>query len=134
MDDPGPGTHHLDVAGSRSALVAKAVLMGDRASADKGDNFHVVMRVGRKAALRRDGIIIPDPDRAPAHPGRFVIRRETEMVASIKPAVVRVAKTGKRPNFNHLCYPHRRSVNAGTSSRWEMGELFQPCSPWPSAR
>ena len=115
-------------------LIAKAVLMRDRASTDKGDNFHVVERVGRKAALRRDGIVIPHPDCAPGHAGRIMIGSETEMVAGIKPAVVCVAETGKRSNFNHLCYPPRRSVNAGISGRWEMGELFQPCSPWPSAR
>src|SRR5205085_7581991 len=44
MADAGAGTHHLDVAGLGAALVAEAVLMGDRTFSDVGDDLHVGVR------------------------------------------------------------------------------------------
>ena len=51
--DAGAGAHDLDVAGLGAALVAQAVLVGDRALADVGDDLHVGVRVRREAGVRR---------------------------------------------------------------------------------
>lgn len=134
MDDAGPCAHHLDIAGSRTALVAKAVLMGNCPGAYEGYDFHVVMGMRRKAAARADRIVIPDSDRTPAYPRRIMIGCKAEVVSGIQPAVVRVAQASKGSYFDHGCNPPRRDVNAGTSHRWETGWLNQPSSPCPSAR
>src|SRR3546814_4420273 len=47
--DAAARAHHLHVARLRAALVAQAVLTGDRAGADIGDDLHVRVRVRRKA-------------------------------------------------------------------------------------
>jgi hypothetical protein len=41
--DAGARTHHLNVARFRAALVAKAVLVGDRAFAHEGDDLDVLV-------------------------------------------------------------------------------------------
>ena len=92
MLDAGAGAHHLDVAGRGAALVAHRILVGDRARADIGDNLHVAVRMRLKAGLRGDPVVVPDPDRAPAHPRRFVIIGEGEMVARVQPAMIGVAE------------------------------------------
>ena len=58
--DAGAGAHHLHVAGFGAALVAQAVLVGDRAFADIGDDLHVGVRVRREAGVRRDLVVVPD--------------------------------------------------------------------------
>lgn len=39
--DAASGAHHLHVADFGAALVAEAILMGDRAFADMGDDLHI---------------------------------------------------------------------------------------------
>ena len=89
---PVPGAHHLHVAGLGAALVAEAVLVGDRALAHVGDDLHVGVRVRRKAGVRRDLVVVPDPQRAPAHPLGVVIVGEGEMMLGLQPAVVGAAE------------------------------------------
>ena len=55
------GAHHLHVARFGAALVAEAVLMGDRAFANIGDDFHVGVGMGGKAGVRRDLVVVPHP-------------------------------------------------------------------------
>src|SRR5271166_7051894 len=65
MADAGSGTHHLHVAGCGAALVAEAVLVGDRTLADIGDDLHVGVRVRWKPGVRGDRVVVPHPDRTP---------------------------------------------------------------------
>src|SRR5206468_3529632 len=65
--DPAAGRHHLDVARFGAALVAKAVLVRDRAFADIGDDLHVRMRMRRETGLGGDRVVVPDADIAPVH-------------------------------------------------------------------
>ncbi|MNJ64193.1 hypothetical protein D3C77_601360 [compost metagenome] len=92
MDDAAAGTHHLHVASGGTALVAQAVLVGDRSFAHIGDDFHVAVRVRREAAMGRDGVIVPHPEQAPVHARRVVIIREGEVVLGIQPAVLCAAE------------------------------------------
>jgi hypothetical protein len=101
VGDSGPGAHHLNVAGRRSALVAHRILMRDRAGADVGHDFHVSVRVGREATLPANGVVIPHADPAPTHAVRVVIAREGEMMVSVEPAVVGVAEAVEGANVDH---------------------------------
>src|SRR6516165_3720928 len=103
VTDSGPRTHHLHVAGFGASLVAEAVLMGDRTLADIGDDLHVGVRVRRKPGIRSDRVVIPYPERAPAHALGVVVVGEREMVLGVKPTVVRSAQAFKRSAFDHLC-------------------------------
>jgi hypothetical protein len=77
------------------------IAVPDRAGADIGDDFHVAVRVRGEARLRRNGIVVPDAQRAPAHPLRIVIIGEGEVVTGIEPAVVGVAQRVEFANVDH---------------------------------
>jgi hypothetical protein len=67
VPDTSADADHLDVSGFGSALVAETVLVRHRALADVGNDLHVGVRVGRKACVGRDLVVVPDAQRAPAH-------------------------------------------------------------------
>src|SRR5207247_944867 len=71
-----PAAHHLHVARFSSALVAETVLMGDRAFADMGDDFHIGMRMGGKAGVWGDLVVVPHPQRAMAQIAGVVMAAE----------------------------------------------------------
>src|SRR5262249_52340923 len=92
VPDTGTGAHHLDVTGLGSALVAETVLVRHRALADVGDDLHVRVRVGRKAGIGGDLVIVPYPQRAPAHARGVGVLAEGKMVLGLQPAVVRACE------------------------------------------
>ena len=120
MNDAGASAHYLDVAGSRAAFVAQTILVGDRAGAHESDDFHVVMRMRGKAGAGRNGVIVPNPDCAPAHAGGIAVVGEREVMAGIKPAVIGVAKASEWTDFDHGIFQPRRGVFAGIVRRWEF--------------
>jgi hypothetical protein len=64
MLDAGSSAHHLHVPGFGTSAIAEAVLVGDRALPDIGNDFHVGVRVRREATFRRDLVVVPDAQRA----------------------------------------------------------------------
>src|SRR5208282_5942385 len=108
MTDAGSGTHHLHVAGYGAALVAEAVLMGDRTLADIGDDLHVGVRVRWKPGVGRDRVVIPHSQRAPAHALGVMVVGEREMVLGVEPTVVRTAQAFEGSAFDHLSSPVRQ--------------------------
>src|SRR5437879_10596119 len=105
MTNAAAGAHHLYVARFRPALVAEAVLVRDRAFADIGDDFHVGMGMGGKAAIRLDLVVVPHPQRAVAHIFGIVVAAEREMVLGLQPAVVGAAEFCKWSEFDHGIFP-----------------------------
>ena len=99
--DPGPRAHHLHIARDRPALVAQTVLVADRPGAHVGDDFHVIVRVRRKAAVRRDHIIVPHPQGPPLATRRIVVSAEREVVMGIQPTVIGGADGAERAKFDH---------------------------------
>src|SRR5690606_26181766 len=83
VSDACASRHDLNVTGFGAALIAKAVLMGDRAFADIGDDFHVGMGVRRETGTGGDFIIVPDADRPPAHTFGVMVVSKGKMVAGI---------------------------------------------------
>lgn len=101
MAHAGSGAHHLNVAGTGAALVAHRILVRDRARADIGDDLHVLVRMRRETGIGADFVVVPHPDRAPAHPGGVVIIGEAEMVPRIEPTVIGMAEAGKGSFLDH---------------------------------
>src|SRR5205823_5710801 len=99
--DSGPGAHHLDVARGRAAFVTHRILVGNRAGADIGHDFHVAVRVRWETALRGDRVVVPDADWAPAHALGVVIIGEGEMVAGVEPTVFGVAEAVEGADVDH---------------------------------
>jgi hypothetical protein len=95
MTDAASRAHHLHVAGLSPALVAKRVLVRDRAFADIGDDFHVGVRMGGKAGIRRDLVIVPHPQGAVAHIIGIVMAAEREVMFCFQPAVIGAAELCK---------------------------------------
>ena len=60
------------------------------------------MRMRREAGIRRDLVVIPHPDRAPAHALRIVIAGEREVVLGLEPAVVGAAQALECSYLDHL--------------------------------
>src|SRR5690606_40735141 len=67
---------------------ALPILVGDSPFAHVGDDFHVVVGMRRKTAVRRDGVIVPDPQATPVHTLRIVVFGEGKVVLGIQPAVI----------------------------------------------
>ena len=101
---PRAGAHHLHVAGFGAALVAEAVLMGDRAFADIGDDLHVGVGMRRKAGVRRDLVVVPHPQSAVAHIVGIIILAEGEVMLRLQPAVVGAAELCKGSEFDHVMF------------------------------
>ncbi|MGY4598747.1 hypothetical protein ACVWXL_006493 [Bradyrhizobium sp. GM22.5] len=100
--DAAAGAHHLHVARFGAAFVAEAVLMGDRALAHIGDDFHVGVGMGGKAGVRRDLVVVPDPQGAVTHVVGVVMACEGEMMLGIEPAVIGAAELCEGSEFDHL--------------------------------
>src|SRR3546814_13991078 len=101
----GSGRHYLHVARLRPSLVAEAVLMADRAFTNIGDDFHVAVRMRRKAGVRGDDIVVPDAKASPVHPVRILVVRKGELMLGIQPAMIFPAKAFKWDPFDHLSSP-----------------------------
>ncbi len=89
VPDAGPRTHHLHIACLGTALVAEVVLVRDGALADVGDDFHVGVRMGWKAGVGGDLIVVPHAQSAPAHSGWVREFAERKVVPGPEPAMVR---------------------------------------------
>src|SRR5579871_4392633 len=95
MADAAARAHHLHVTGFGAAMIAHAVAMSDGALTDISDDFHVGMGMGRKSRVRLDLVVIPDPERAPAHAGRVIIIGEGKMMLGVEPAMVCATQAGE---------------------------------------
>ena len=62
--------------------------MREGAFEDIGNDLHVGMGMGGKAATARDAVIVDDTQRPEAHVVRVVILAERERVAAVEPAEV----------------------------------------------
>src|SRR5690606_41626927 len=60
-----------------------------------------LMRMGRKARLRTDEVIIPHAQLAPAHTRRVIIAGEGEMVPGDEPSMVSAANAVEIANVDH---------------------------------
>ena len=92
MTHAGAGAHHLHVARFGAALVAETVLVSDRAFADIGDDLHVGVGMRGKAGVRRDLVVVPDPQGAVAHISGVIMTAEREVVLGLQPAVIGAAE------------------------------------------
>src|SRR5690606_34759891 len=101
VGDAGTGAHHLHVTGFGTALVAQAVLVGDRAFTHIGDDLHVAVRVRREPAAGGDQVVVPYPQRAPVHAARIVVFGKGEVMVGIQPAMVGVAKGVEGAQLQH---------------------------------
>src|ERR1700730_16584416 len=108
MADAASRAHHLHVAGFGAALVAERVLVRDRAFADIGDDLHVGMGMRRKAAVRRDLVVVPDAKRAMIDVFRIVIVGEGEVMLRLEPAVVGAAERVEWFQCDHGDVPFTR--------------------------
>ena len=66
--------------------------MGDGSVAHIGDDLHVGVGMRREAGMRRDLVVVPHPDRAPAHALGIVVAAEREMMLGLEPTMVGAAK------------------------------------------
>src|SRR5450432_1134894 len=75
--------------------------MGDRAFTDISDDFHVGVRMGGKAGVWRDLVVVPHPQRTMAHIFGVVMAAKGEVVLGLQPAMVRAAELCERSEFDH---------------------------------
>jgi hypothetical protein len=111
VPDTGAGAHHLHVSGFGSAFIAETVLVRHRALADIGDDLHVGVRVGRKASVGRDLIVVPDAQRAPTRSRGVDIVCEGEMVLGLQPAVIFSSELVEWSVFDHRRSPGQCPVS-----------------------
>src|SRR5690606_24317301 len=105
MLDAGSGAHHLDIAGRGAAIVTQAVAVRDRALADVGDDFYVAMRMRGKAALWRDGVVVPHPQAASVGALRIEIVCKGKMVSGVQKAVIGGTQACEGTKYDHVRSP-----------------------------
>ena len=105
MCDAASCTHNLNVTSFCAALIAKAILMSNRAFAHISNDLHVIMAMGGKALTGFNLIIIPNPDGAPLVARRIAVAAEREMMTGIQPAVLKLPKTGVAAFLDHILRP-----------------------------
>jgi hypothetical protein len=80
-----------------------------------------------EARLRRDGVVVPDAQRAPAHSAFVVIVGERKVMTGVEPAVVGVAQRVELANIDHRAcpfiwrHPLWASVPGGASVEGKIG-------------
>ena len=74
VPDAGASAHNLDVSRFGFAFVAETIPVRHRSLTHIGDDFHVGVRMRRKARIGSDLIVIPDTQGAPAPPGKTILR------------------------------------------------------------
>src|SRR6185312_1740416 len=131
MHNAAPRMHHLDVARDRAPLVAEVVAMGDGAGADIGDDLHVPVRMRVEASAGRNLVVVPDPERAEAHPVGVMVISEAEVMARVQPLVLKAPKARERPHVDHctLLTVRYRTFRAPSGKCRRPGQ-----GPPPSAR
>ena len=127
MLDAAAGAHHLDVACFGAAFITHGVLVGDRARADIGDDFHVPVAVWRKAGLWTDLVVIPDPELPVAHAGRVVILGEREMIMGAEPLIPECTEPFERSDIDHgfspVFYFRKRNGAASLPRQWDVEQM-----------
>ena len=113
--------HHLDLARLGAALVAKMVLMRDRASYDVGHDLHVAVGMRREARVGRDAVVVPHAQRAPMHALGVAIFGEAEMEVGVEPAVVGLAQLVERSEFDHGITSCRQNGAAASGIKFPIG-------------
>ena len=86
--DAAAGAHALHIARPDHAAIADAVLVAQFAFQHIGDDFHVAVAMGAKAAAGRDTVFIDHAQRAEAHMLRIVVVGERKAVPGIQPSMV----------------------------------------------
>jgi len=77
----------------------------DGAFTDVGDDFHVGVGMRRKPRAGGDGVVVPDPQGAPAHARCIVVASKRKMVLCVEPAVVGATEFSKGTAFDHGVSP-----------------------------
>ena len=91
-----PDDLRITQAGLDRGAVTHAILVGELAFDDIGEDLHVVVRVHREAAAGLDGVVVHDPQRVEAHVVGIKEVREGKSKTGIKPAVVGMAALVRR--------------------------------------
>src|SRR5215813_2819349 len=101
--------------------VPHAVLVGECAFEDVGDDLHVAVRVHGKSCAWRDEILIDHAQGAEAHPAWVAILVEGKCVARVEPAVVTTATFSAGTNLDHGSKSDVRSQNAEATAISDLG-------------
>lgn len=99
--DSAAGAHTLDFTGHNHGAVSHAVLMRQRALQDVGDDFHVLMVMGRESLPGRYPVFIDNAKSPETHMRGVPVFGKGKSVVSLKPAVVKMAAVLGFPDLNH---------------------------------
>src|SRR3989338_3979919 len=99
--DSAAGAHTLDFAGHNHGAVSHAVLMRQRAFQNVGDDFHVLMRMGRKALPGRYPVFIDDAKGAETNMFGIPVFGKGKSVIGLKPAMIKMPAVLASPDLNH---------------------------------
>src|SRR5438552_13429028 len=94
MQNSAAGGHHLDFAGTDFSLMPGGIRMRKLAVDDVGNDLHVAMRVGVKAAVRGDDVVVEDAQGREVHVVGIVVVAEGKVPVRVQPAVVGVVTVG----------------------------------------
>lgn len=97
----GTGGHPLDISGPDDGLVAHAVLVGDLAVENNGDNFHFLVGVCGEAGPGLDDIVIEDPQGPELDIGGVEVAGKREKPIGLQPAEIGEMTVRRFDDRNH---------------------------------
>ena len=93
--------HYLHITRLRHAFVSQMIAVPDGALANIGDNLHISVAVQIEALARRDGVVVPDLERAEAGSRRVDIAAKREVMVCRQPVVLKAAKAFEGTVIDH---------------------------------
>src|SRR5258708_19636317 len=97
--------HALAVARQNHRSRSQAVFVLKLAFKNVGDDFHIAMRMRRKAIVGSDPIFVDNTQRTESHPLRVPVIVEAESVVSLQPSVIAPPPSFASSNLNHGYLP-----------------------------
>src|SRR5690606_9221250 len=97
----GAGAHDLHVAGPDDRAAAHGVPVFQSAFEHVGNDLHIPMAVGAKAAAGGDGIVIDHSQHRPAHLLWVVVVCERESMVAVQPIVVGMTSVFSATDIQH---------------------------------
>src|ERR1035441_2148370 len=106
VHDAGAGGDALEVIGVQGLDISHAVLVGQGAGEDVGENLHVLVPVRAESLAWADAVLVDDAEGSETHVFGVVIAGEGKSVRSVEPAVVGMAALVAFANGDHGVVPY----------------------------
>src|ERR1035437_2757286 len=101
VHDSGAGADALQIVDVQHLEISHAVLVGQSAAQDVGENLHVLVTMRAESLAGADAVFVDHAQRSETHVLGVVISREGKGVVAVQPAVIGMAALVALANRDH---------------------------------